>query len=140
MKFHRRLSSRERKVGKQETPKTEDPVANNTTTEQPKVETPAENVVKDTSPVQVGSLIEYATAKVSPTYPPAAKTMRMTGTVKVEVLLNEDGSIAEVQKTSGPSMLQRAAVDALKKWKFKPFVRDGQAVKASGFVSFNFNL
>lgn len=97
-------------------------------------------VLKDASPIQVGSLIDYATAKVAPSYPPAAKTMRMTGTVKVEVLVNEDGSIAEVQKTSGPSMLQRAATDALKKWKFKPFVRDGQPVKATGFISFNFNL
>lgn len=92
------------------------------------------------SPIPIGSLIEYATAKVSPTYPPAAKSMRMTGTVRVELVVNEDGSIAEVQKASGPAMLQRAAVDAIKKWKFTPFTRDGQAVKATGYVSFNFNL
>ncbi len=123
---------RERKVSNQETPQTIEP----------KLETAsgADNAVKDSSPIQIGSLIDYATSKVSPTYPPAAKTMRMTGTVKVEILINEDGSIAEVQKTSGPSMLQRAAVDAVKRWKFKPFMKDGQAVKASGFVSFSFNL
>jgi TonB family protein len=133
-------SSRERRVGKQEPQKQAETVAK---AEEPRVETQptnSENTAKSDSPIQVGSLIDYATSKVNPTYPPAAKTMRMTGTVKVEVLVNEDGSIAEVQKTSGPSMLQRAAVDALKKWKFKPFVKDGQAVKASGFVSFNFNL
>ena len=121
------------------------PVAKESTNDTPPVDNsakiePQQNVVGDGSPLQIGSLLEYATARVAPTYPPAAKTMRMTGTVKVEVLLNEDGSIAEVQKTSGPSMLQRAAVDAVKRWKFKPFVRDGQPVKASGFVSFNFNL
>ncbi len=126
-------SGRDRKVNTQEPQKPEATIAK---TEEPKVE----NTTKDDSPIQVGSLIEYATAKVAPTYPPAAKTMRMTGTVKVEVLVNEDGSIGEVQKSSGPSMLQRAATDALKKWKFKPFMRDGQAVKAAGFVSFNFNL
>jgi TonB family protein len=131
--------ARERKVGKQETPKQEETVAKQ---EEPKVEPPpaTENTVKDTSPLQVGSLIDYATARVAPTYPPAAKTMRMTGTVKVEVIVSEDGSISEVKNTSGPSMLQRAATDALKKWKFKPFVRDGQPVKATGFVSFSFNL
>jgi TonB family protein len=131
--------ARERKVGKQETPKPEETVAKQ---EEPKVEPPpvTENTVKDTSPLQVGSLIDYATARVAPTYPPAAKTMRMTGTVKVEVIVSEDGSISEVKNTSGPSMLQRAATDALKKWKFKPFVRDGQPVKATGFVSFSFNL
>jgi outer membrane biosynthesis protein TonB len=35
-------------------------------------------------------------------------------------------------------MLQAAARDAIKKWKFKPFTRDGQPVKATGFISFNF--
>ena len=87
----------------------------------------------------VGSLIEYATQKVSPTYPPAAKSMRMGGVVRVDLIVDEQGSIA-VQNTTGPSMLQRAAVDAVKKWKFKPFVRDGQPVKATGFVNFNFAL
>lgn len=110
--------------------------------EQPKLETQpvVSNPVVNTSPLQVGSLLEYATDRVSPTYPPAARTMRMTGTVKVEVLVSEDGSIAEVQNASGPSMLQRAATDAIKRWKFKPFTRDGQPVKATGYVSFNFNL
>lgn len=124
--------NRERTISTQDTSKQAEFVPVNN----PKTEDKAVS----TDPIQVGSLIDYATSKVAPTYPPAAKTMRMTGTVKVEVLLNEDGSIAEVKNTSGPSMLQRAAVDALKRWKFKPFTRDGQAVKASGFVSFNFNL
>jgi TonB family protein len=129
---------RDRQVAKQEIPKQEELIAK--TEEQKAGPSPTENTVKDLSPLQVGSLIDYATARVAPTYPPAAKTMRMTGTVKVEVVISEDGSIAEVKNTSGPSMLQRAATDALKKWKFKPFTRDGQPVKASGFVSFNFNL
>jgi protein TonB len=94
----------------------------------------------DDSPLQVGSLVEYATQKVNPTYPPQAKTLRMTGMVKVEVTIDEQGQVAAVQNTSGPPLLQRAASDALKKWKFKPFVRDGQPVKAKGFVNFNFNL
>jgi hypothetical protein len=37
-------------------------------------------------------------------------------------------------------MLQAAAKDAIRKWKFKPFMRDGQPVRATGFVSFNFAL
>lgn len=137
-----RITDEPKTVQKEETvattPKVEDKKVENPIVESKNPEVSTETA--NTSPIQVGSLIDYATAKVAPTYPPAAKTMRMTGTVKIEVLLNEDGSIAEVQKTSGPSMLQRAATDALKKWKFKPFMRDGQPVKATGFVSFNFNL
>lgn len=90
--------------------------------------------------MDVGSLIVYATKQQAPTYPPAAKSMRTTGVVKVEVTVNETGEVAEVQKTSGPPLLQAAAKDAIRKWKFKPFMRDGQPVKATGFVNFNFSL
>lgn len=93
-----------------------------------------------TGPVDVGSLIAYATKQQAPIYPPAARSMRTSGVVKVEVTVNETGDVAEVQKTSGPSLLQAAAKDAIRKWKFKPFVRDGQPVKATGFVNFNFSL
>ena len=69
-----------------------------------------------------------------------AKNMRLTGVVKVDLVIDENGLVAEVQNLSGPAMLQRAATDAVRKWKFKPFTRDGQATKATGFVSFNFSL
>lgn len=99
-----------------------------------------ENTVADNSPMKVGSLLEYATKQAKPVYPPAARTVRQTGVVKVEVIIDESGEVAEVQNSSGPSMLQSAAKDAIRKWKFKPFMRDGQPVKATGFVSFNFAL
>ncbi len=110
-----------------------------TVKEEPKK--PADTVTTDSGgTIDVGSLVAYATAQPQPVYPPAAKTMRATGIVKVEVTVNESGDVAEVQKTSGPMMLQNAAKDAIKKWKFKPFVKDGQPVKATGFVNFNFSL
>ncbi|NNE68060.1 MAG: TonB family protein [Pyrinomonadaceae bacterium] len=91
-------------------------------------------------PVSIGSLIAYATRRVNPVYPRQAKSMRMQGTVEVEVVVDEMGKVASVENMSGPSLLKRAARDAVRKWKFKPFVRDGQPVKATGFVRFNFNL
>lgn len=98
------------------------------------------DVVKNSAPLEVGSLIEYATSKTNPVYPPTARSLRMTGVVRIELEIDELGKVSKVQNTSGPSLLQRAATDAVKKWKFKPFVRDGEPVKAQGFVSFNFNL
>lgn len=100
----------------------------------------ATETVKDTAPLQIGSLVEYATEKANPTYPPAARMMRKTGTVRVEVVVDEEGKVAEVKNASGESLLQRAATDALKKWRFKPFTRNGQPAKATGYISFNFNL
>ncbi|MGH9819452.1 MAG: TonB family protein, partial [Pyrinomonadaceae bacterium] len=102
-------------------------------------DTPAD-IVKDSGPLDVGSLLAYATRQQAPVYPLAAKNMRATGVVHVEVTVDENGDVAEVQKTSGPSLLQGAAKDAIKKWRFRPFVRDGQPVKATGFVNFNFSL
>lgn len=98
------------------------------------------NLPKDDSPLAVGSLVTYATQKSTPIYPPMAKNMRMSGVVKVDLVVDEKGQVVEVQNTSGPAMLQRAAADAVKKWKFKPFTRGGQATKAIGFVNFNFSL
>ncbi len=112
------------------------------TPNQAKPETVADNAnaPKNNSPMDVGSLIEYATQKSNPVYPITARSMRMTGIVRIEVVVDEQGQVAEVQKLSGPSLLRGAAADAVKKWKFKPFVRDGEPVKALGFVNFNFTL
>lgn len=92
------------------------------------------------SPLEVGSLVGYATKKTNPVYPSTARNMRMTGVVKLDIIVDEDGKVAEVQNADGPVLLQDAATFAIKKWRFKPFMRDGQPAKASGYVSFNFNL
>lgn len=123
-------------------PKKEDPKP----TDQPAKEDPNPIVTvpsaqtKPGSTIDVGSLLAYATKQAPPVYPNAARTARQTGMVKVEVTVDENGEVAKVEKTSGPMMLQNAAKDAILKWKFKPFTRDGQPVRATGFVSFNFSL
>ncbi len=115
-----------------------------TTTDEKKDESPTvaneEEPSKITTPLEVGSLIGYATKKTNPVYPTVARSMRMTGVVKVEVIVDEEGKVVEVQNAEGPTMLRTAAQDAVKKWKFKPFTRDGEPVKATGFISFNFAL
>jgi TonB family protein len=87
-----------------------------------------------------GSVREYATQVTEPTYPSIAKTMRMTGTVKIDFVIDEKGNVATIFNTTGPDLLKRSSIDALKKWKFKPFEKDGVPVKAIGFIEFNFEL
>ena len=130
------LANRTRRV---ETPPTDAEIVKAENKIVPPTETKSADA-KDLSPLAVGSLIGYATQRANPVYPLMAKNIRLTGVVKVDVVIDENGQVAEVQNLSGPAMLQRAATDAVKKWKFKPFTRDGQATKATGFVSFNFNL
>ena len=116
------------------TPKVDEEAAENKAPE-----TEASNA-EDSGPLSIGSLIPYATRQAQPTYPPAARIARTSGIVKVEVTVNEKGEVEEVQNASGPPMLVGAAKDAIKKWRFRPFTRDGQPAKANGFVSFNFSL
>ena len=131
------LKSRTRRV---ETPSQEAVVVKVENKIEPPVVKNKADEAKNSLPLDVGSLVGYATQKASPVYPVIAKNMRLTGIVKVDLVIDENGQVAEVQNLSGPAMLQRAATDAVKKWKFKPFTRDGQATKATGFVSFNFSL
>jgi TonB family protein len=127
-------------------PAANDPQRNRVIENKPAVQVPIPQTaapkteVAPAGPLEVGSLISYATKQQAPVYPPAARNMRTTGIVKVEVTVSESGEVAEVKNTTGPMMLQAAAKDAIRKWRFRPFVRDGQPVRASGFVNFNFAL
>lgn len=100
----------------------------------------ASETTKDNGPMSVGSLLPYVTKQQAPIYPPVAKSMRSTGVVTIAVTIDEQGNVSQIDNVTGPGMLQSAAKDAIRKWHFKPFVRDGQPVKATGFVSFNFAL
>jgi TonB family protein len=132
----------------EDTKKTDEPVKSLVILNTPKETTepvkqnvpPQTETAKASGPIEVGSLKEFATKQTIPVYPSTARSMRTTGIVKVEVTVDESGDVTEVQKTSGPSLLQTAAKEAVRKWKFKPFVRDGQPVRATGFVNFNFSL
>lgn len=121
-------------------PKTETPTTEENNSSETETVAKTEETPKNDSPLTVGSLIGYATKKQNPVYPTVARSMRMTGVVKVEVIVDEEGKVSEVQNTDGPTLLQAAAQDAVRKWKFKPFMRDGEPVRAMGFVSFNFSL
>ncbi|MBV9214535.1 MAG: TonB family protein, partial [Acidobacteria bacterium] len=121
-------------------PKQEQPVIQEPKQETKTVaETPKTERSKSTAPVDVGSLVSYVTKQTQPVYPQVARSMHMTGVVRVDVLIDENGEVAQVQKASGPILLQGAAKDAILKWKFRPVVRDGQPVKANGYIAFSFN-
>ena len=94
----------------------------------------------DKAPVAVGSLVGKARQRVGPTYPQLARTARVTGNVTVFLIVNEKGEVESVQRADGPAQLQQAAIEAARRWKFHPTVIDGQRVRVSGYLSFNFSL
>jgi TonB family protein len=68
------------------------------------------------------------TAKtVPPVYPALALKMRIEGTVKVQVVVNDDGSVADVKVVSGHTLLTQAAVDCVKKWQYER--GDGKSIQ-----------
>lgn len=100
----------------------------------------ASNVATNAHPLEVGSLIDRATQKISPSYPPTARTARISGIVTVYLEVDERGAVATVQRASGPQLLRQAATDAARRWKFRPMLVDGQPVRVVGYINFNFSL
>ena len=90
--------------------------------------------------LEVGSLRNRATQVVPPAYPATARAARISGVVTVYLVVDENGEVADVQRANGHMMLQQAAIDAARRWRFRPMQVDGQNVKMSGFISFNFTL
>ena len=88
--------------------------------DEPARSNPAPASVADGQPVEVGSLIEKATARVAPSYPQTARTARITGEVKVFLIINENGEVTKIQSSDGPAVLRGAAESAARLWKFKP--------------------
>lgn len=81
-------------------------------------------------------------ARVQPAYPPAAFRAREEGTVLVRASIDAAGNPGnvEVARRSGSRELDRAAVDAVRQWKFQPAIKDGQAVAAVVEVPVEFKL
>jgi TonB family protein len=90
--------------------------------------------------VAVGSLTERATQRVAPSYPQTARNARIAGTVTVYVIVDERGMVRDVQNATGPDLLRGAALDAARRWRFQPTYINGQPVRVSGFITFNFSL
>jgi protein TonB len=84
--------------------------------------------------------LNNVTAKVSPDYPAIAKQLKIEGSVELEALVTESGTVEKVNIVSGNPVLTRPASDAVKKWKFAPFTSDGKAVKVLVPVSMSFKM
>lgn len=81
-----------------------------------------------------------ATTRVEPAYPPLAKAARVSGSVVVEVTVDEEGKVESARPISGHPLLKDAAVNAARGWKFAPTMLSGVPVKVIGTITFNFNL
>jgi len=78
--------------------------------------------------------------KVAPTYPPAALRMRVEGIVELQATISKEGDITKIKVISGDPQLAKAASDAVKQWKYKPYLLNGEPVEIQTGVTINFKL
>jgi TonB family protein len=86
--------------------------------------------------VSTGLLIK----KVSPSYPTNALRMRIEGDVELTATISKQGEISQVKVLSGNSQLTRAAADAVKQWKYKPYLLNGEPVEIQTQITVKFRL
>ena len=91
-------------------------------------------------PVSGGVLNGTAISLPPPAYPEAARRLRMSGIVTVEVVVDETGKVISAVATSGPAMLRDVAVQAALRARFSPTKLSGQPVKVSGLINYKFAL
>ncbi len=85
-----------------------------------------------------GVLNGKATSLPKPPYPPAARAVRASGSVHVQVLVDESGNVVSASAVSGHPLLRAAAASAARGAKFSPTKLSGQPVKVSGVITYNF--
>jgi TonB family protein len=86
--------------------------------------------------VAAGLLIK----KVEPRYPDDARMARIQGTVVLNAVIGKTGDVEELTLASGHPMLAPAAIEAVKKWKYKPYLLEGEPVTVITQVVVNFRL
>ena len=78
--------------------------------------------------------------KVAPSYPTNALRMRIEGPVELLATISKKGDIASIKILSGDPSLARAAAEAVKQWKYKPYLLDGSPVEIQTQITVNFKL
>ncbi len=93
-------------------------------------------------PIRVGGNVQAARIKkrVAPVYPEDARMGRISGTVRLHVIIAKDGSIKQLEVMSGHPMLQQAALDAVKQWRYQPTLLNGEPVEVDTMIDVIFSL
>jgi len=86
--------------------------------------------------IAAGQLI----SRTPPIYPPDAKSAGVSGTVVLDAIIGRDGTVQNLTVVSGPDMLQQSTLDAVKTWRYKPFLLNGEPVEVRTTINVIFTL
>jgi TonB family protein len=92
--------------------------------------------------IPVDQKIQQAKLKsiVRPVYPQVAKDKRLQGTVQLEAVIGEDGTIHDVRVLSGPCILSQSALQAVQGWRYEPTLVDGKPVPIRTTIDVVFSI
>jgi protein TonB len=105
----------------------------------PALKPPAE---KRNQPLKVseGVMAAALITQVQPSYPSAARMMHLSGEVILHATIGKDGSVRELQVLSGNPILVQAAVSAVREWRYRPTLLNGEPVDVETTITVKFVL
>ena len=92
--------------------------------------------LKLSEPVVAAQLI----SRIEPRYPPLARQLRLSGTVVLHAIIGRDGNINGLQVVSGSPYFVQAALEAVRQWRYRPTLLDGEPVEVETTITVIFNL
>lgn len=78
--------------------------------------------------------------KVLPIYPPLARTARIQGQVVLQAVISKQGMIENLRLLTGRPMLVPAAIEAVRQWRYRPYVLNNEPVEVETQITVNFSL
>jgi protein TonB len=92
-------------------------------------------------PIHVSRMSEGdLVSKILPTYPPLARSARVQGTVFLQAVISKQGTIENLRLLSGHPMLAQAAIEAVSRWRYRPYILNGEPVEVETQITVNFSL
>jgi len=96
----------------------------------------------DVAPIRRGGGVQQANLiyRVNPVYPELAKLTRVQGIVVMEAIISKEGAIESLRVVTGNPLLDRAAVDAVKQWRYRPTFLNGEPIEVITTITVTFSL
>jgi protein TonB len=99
-------------------------------------------VAKPTGPIKVssGTIAGTIISKPEPVYPAIAKAAHVQGAVILHAIISKEGTIEQLSVISGNGMLVNAARDAVSRWRYRPYLLNGEPVEVETSITVNFTF
>ena len=78
--------------------------------------------------------------KILPMYPPLARSARIQGTVVLQAVISKQGAIENLRVLTGHPMLVPAAIEAVRQWRYRPYILNSEPVEVETQITVNFSL